>query len=447
MPSVLLIDDDGELVMSLSRALRVQGLDAEIEAATSAESALEMFQSTAYEVVVLDLSLDDKHGVDSGFELLSKLKSQDPTVRIIMLTGHGSIDHGIRALALGAANFLEKPANVSHLKELIVDGISQSRLRRDFEKIKNTTTSLDSIIIGSSSPIQKLKSEIEFAASNQQSVLLLGETGTGKGLCARAIHALSKGKEFVLYQPNYSGADLVNSDLFGHKAGSFTGAESDRKGLLLRAAAGTLFLDEIDALPLESQVLLLGVLQDKEFRPVGSDSTVTSNFRIISATNADLNLALENKTFRQDLYHRIAQLELKLPALRDRKEDIPELASYFLEKLRQQEGLNVYSIAENVLGLFSKQNWPGNVRQLQTVVINAAYRAAFKNIDIITLAEVSLGEKQVTEDANLSFREQVENFKIQLINQALKKSDNNQAQAAKDLSLDRSTLRRILSRN
>ena len=356
MARVLLIDDDAELVLSLSRALRAQNLPAEIEAATTGKSALNIFNKSSFEVVVLDLCLDENIGVESGLNLLCRLKSIDPTVRVIVLTGHGSVEHGIRSLSFGASNFLEKPANVSHLKELIIDGIAQASLRRNFDKLKTQSKdALDDYLIGTSSLMQKVKQEIWFAASNNQPVLLLGETGTGKGVCARAIHSLSKrsDKELVLYQPNYSSTDLVNSDLFGHKSGSFTGADSDRQGLLLRADNGTLFLDEVDSLPLDSQVLLLGVLQDKMFRPLGSDIRIPSNFRIISATNAELETKIEEKLFREDLFHRIAQLELKLPPLRKRKEDIPILSEYFLSALRKDESINVFTFEENALDFFS----------------------------------------------------------------------------------------------
>ena len=448
MARVLLIDDDAELVLSLSRALRAQGLPAEIEAATSGKSALNLFRKSSFEVVVLDLCLDESIGVESGLNLLYRLKSLDSAVRIIVLTGHGSVEHGISSLSFGAANFLEKPANILHLKELIVDGISQAKIRRDFEKLRTKNDSvLDDFLIGTSLEMQKVKNEIKFAASNSQSVLLLGETGTGKGLCARAIHSLSERKheELVLYQPNYSSTDLVNSDLFGHKSGSFTGADSDRQGLLSRANKGTLFLDEIDSLPLDSQILLLGVLQDKEYRPIGSDTRDSSDFRLISATNAELETKIEEKVFREDFFHRIAQLELKLPPLRKRKEDIPMLGDHFLRKLCKDESLNVFSIEEAGLEFLMNQAWPGNVRQLESVIVNAAYRAKFDSREVILYQDIRFKNPRSAKDQN--FRERVEAYKVELINSALEKHAYNQSNAARDIGLDRSTMRRILLRN
>ncbi|NDC39821.1 MAG: sigma-54-dependent Fis family transcriptional regulator, partial [Proteobacteria bacterium] len=232
MQELLLIDDDGDGCLSLARALKAAKIELPIHAATSAEQAMALARSRSIAVVVLDLSLDERRGVESGFELLQQLLREYPYLRVIILTGHGGIEHGVRALTLGAANFLEKPAHIPHLAALINDGIAQSALRQ--AALKREVTIIAETLVGSAEASQRLREAVRFAAQTSQSIFLAGETGAGKGLCASLIHRLGKrsGGNFVRYQPNFGSADLVNSDLFGHRKGAFTGATDDRRGLL-----------------------------------------------------------------------------------------------------------------------------------------------------------------------------------------------------------------------
>jgi DNA-binding NtrC family response regulator len=292
--------------------------------------------------------------------------------------------------------------------------------------------------------------EAEFAASNAQSVLILGETGTGKGLLARAIHKKSarRRRNFVRFQPSFGSSDLVSSELFGHERGAFTGATESRKGLLEEANGGTLFLDEVADLPLQTQVMLLEVLQEMQFRRVGSSRELQANLRLISATNKPIDKSIEAGELRSDFLHRIRHLQIEIVPLRERKEDIPALSQHFLDALVAHEDLSVDSLSDNAIGVLQSHSWPGNVRELQAVVENGVYRAAYaekgqvgpEDLEILD----SIKTSNITSDGSL--REQVKAFEKKLAKQALETCGNNQSRAAQMLKIDRSSFRRILNR-
>lgn len=454
--NVLMIDDDSEALLSLVRALKAQGLGAEISAASTAVKALEIAKERSPQVCVVDLCLDEKIGPQSGFTLIRQLAADYPDARIIVLTGHGSIEHGVESLRAGAASFLEKPADIAHLIALIRDAITQSELRRELKRLQATRgSSLEQLLVGTSSLIVKVREAVLFAASNNQSVLLLGETGTGKGVCALAIHSQSARahQPYVRYQPNFASADLVNSDLFGHVKGAFTGATEDRRGLVGEADRGTLFLDEIEELPVETQVTLLGVLQEKRYRAVGASKAVDSDFRLICASNSNVEDDIKAGKLRRDYYHRIAQILINLPTLRDRKEDLPLLAEKFLNTVRTREQLNVNAIGKPAMTALLAYNWPGNVRELEAKIESASYRAQFEGRTVIEPGDLGFESSNAQQGSSSStlgeqdFTTQVESYKLQLIETALKHHNGNQALAAQGLKLDRSSMRRILQRH
>jgi len=448
---LLLVDDDGEAVISLSRALRAAGFKGTLEAAGNVERALALGKEKDFHVAVIDLTLNQREGVESGFFLLGSLVKDYPRCRVIVLTGSASVQHGIRALSAGAAHFLEKPADPRHLAALIEDSVRQSNLRREFETLKDGAAHEGiQLIIGVSAHAQGIREEVRFAASHAQAILITGETGTGKGLCARAIHEASqrRGKRLVRYQPSYSSPDLVTSDLFGHQKGAFTGADAERKGLIEDADGGTLFLDEIDALPLETQVSLLGVLQEKRYRSMGSSQEKEAHFRLLCASNQLLESCVQKGTVRRDFFHRVAHATIHLPPLRERLEDVPVLAEYVLSQVRMREQLNVFEFSKESLAKLGGYAWPGNVREFEAVVEGAAFRAQFERRSVIGESDVqvrSAGPSGAPLGTH-SFSEQVEAFKAKLITEALENNAGNQAKAAQSLGLDRSTLRRIIGR-
>ncbi len=447
LKQVVFVDDDEEHLSSLINALRLTGLDAKLHGSTNAETGLALVRDQQPHVLVSDLSIDACRGPESGFDFIRQALAICPTARCIVLTGHGNSDYGIRAIELGAANFLQKPPHLEHLKVLIEDGFVQSELRRERDRLL-TSNSSPSQLVGRGTKARELRAQIEFAARSSQTVLLLGETGTGKGLCAQEIHRLSarKEKNFVRYQPCFGAHDLIQSDLFGHEKGAFTGALHERRGLIKEAEGGTFFLDEVDALPLETQVLLLGALQDRIIRRVGSDKNIEVNFRWIAACNSNLTQNIERGTFRQDLYHRIAHCVITLAPLRERLEDIPDLVEAIVAKLVAEERIQFTTFDASALDVFASHRWPGNVRELEAAVESAALRAQYAQLSVVSANEVRLLANASEREAR-SFSDRVEMFKQKMVRDALSASGNNQSKAAELLQIDRSSLRRVLGRS
>lgn len=447
-PALLLVDDDEDALNSLRRALLCADLNVAVHTAATPARAITLAADLQPHVAVIDLSLNEQEGVESGFGLLEKLRQNDSTCRIIVLTGHGGLEHGIRALSSGAANFLEKPAEIPHLVALIRDGIAQCALRRRYEELSIESSGFAGAILGESKKMLAVFDLLRHAARTSQAVVISGETGTGKGVLAFTIHRLSarsKGN-FIRYQPHFGSAELAHSALFGHVKGAFTGAHEARKGLVGEAQGGTLFLDEVDELPHETQVSLLGVLQERKYRPLGSNKEVEADFRLIAASNQDLERCVESGKLRRDLFHRLAHSRIHVPALRERLEDIPLLARHFLKQLRLKEKLSPLDLSCEALQHLMRHAWPGNVRELEATVEDAAYRAQFAGRQRIDQEDlrVVVGNKKQSGDA--SFHEQVESFKQRIVEEALARCGNNQLKASQTLGIDRSTLRRIVSR-
>jgi len=425
---VFIIDDEPDQVLLLSAALQKLGLS--VFGTSKIDQALKEIETVKPNVVVTDLSLNPSEGPKSGLSFISEIKKINSSLRIIVLTGHATNEYGIEAIKRGAQSFIAKPANPEHLKVLIDDAYNNYELR---EELKNSKTK---------APIpDKLKSEIEFAKTTDQAVLLTGETGTGKGFIARLIHN-GRGP-FVAYQPIIGSGELMYSELFGALKGSFTGALQDRIGLVAAANGGTLFLDEIGELPVTLQVTLLGVLQDKIYRPLGTNQEKQSHFRLISATNVELKDRINKGEFRPDLFHRINHLHIHVPPLRERPEEIIPLANYFLEKVCEKNNCSSIELSEGAIQALKVHAWPGNIRELEAVIERGVYKALFA--DSLLVDEEFLGLRERASEVR-SFAEKVENYKLALIDEALKESNGNQVEAARLLQLDRSSMRRMLAR-
>lgn len=446
---VLLIDDDPDASSALLRALRAAGVAADLHSTAIPEAGLNLCLTLRPHLVILDLSLDPQRGVESGYELLQQIIRTPLPPRVLVLTGHSDTSYGIRAMNLGAANFVAKPADPAYLAVLVTDGIAQAELRRERDRLQSAADAGDAVkFIGTSAAARRVRKEIAFAAATRCAVLITGETGSGKGLCASEIHRLSaqSGGRLVRYQPTGLSAELTASDLFGHTRGAFTGAGEGRAGLILAADGGTLFLDEIDALPLQSQISLLGVLNDQSLRPVGSDRELRSNFRLISATNGNLESLAAQGSFRADLLHRIAHLRIQIDPLRSRREDIPLLLQFAINVVCEREHLNISGCSEASLAQCLAYDWPGNVRELEARAAIACARAAFRGDSRIEPADLALTSEQGAA-VRPSFQHQVESYKRGLIAAALERCRGNQVRAARELNLDRSTMRRILLRS
>ncbi len=450
--NILFIDDDAAATGVLVRALKRRGACFGFHSATNSTEAFALAQGLLPQVAVVDLSLDPSSGPESGLTLIEQLLDVIPEMRIIVLTGHGTEEVGIRALERGAASFLHKPADPGHLLALIKDAVSFTALRSRYLELLHESAQTAMQALGLSTRNALMREVLDtavFAAANNQPLLITGETGTGKGVIAQAIHQLShrKSNSFVRFQPFFSGHDLVASDLFGHRKGAFTGATDERRGLIEEAHRGTLFIDEVADLPQETQVMLLHVLQERTFRRIGSTKELSSDFRLITATNRTPDEMLKKEMLRQDFFHRIAHLTLEVPPLRKRSEDIPQLAFHFAAALANRENLRIQGFAANALKKLTRHSWPGNVRELQAAAEGGAYRAHYHHRRFIEADDLKISGKQPARaGTTLSFREQVNAFEQQLVLQTLSETGGNQTRAAELLGLERSSFRRILKR-
>ena len=447
MPNrLLLIDDDSDQVLVLSRALQSLNLSAEISGTSQIQIAFEMFKETKPGVVLLDLSLTED-GPQSGLSLLSQLIEYAPLTRVIVLTGHSSSEFGVQAIERGAHAFLPKPAISEQLKVLIEDAFNNFELRVELQKLRSQ--SHDDLLVGNSDAIKKIREEISFASSTSKPVLITGDTGTGKGLVAHLIHKQSdrSQKPFVRYQPSIGSAELTYAELFGARKGAYTGAFEDRKGLIAHAHKGTFFLDEVGELPSAVQISLLGVLQEKKFRPLGENRDELSDFRLISATNRSLDDAIKEGAFRLDLFHRINHHHIHIPSLLARAEDISLIVDHILTGMIASEGISKIEISHEAEASLRSHSWPGNIRELEATIQRAALKASFENRVVILKEDLGSHIVSANISSGKSFSERVEEFKVALIEKALAESHGNQVQASKALELDRSSMRRILARS
>jgi DNA-binding NtrC family response regulator len=445
---VLFIDDQVDVVRALTTSLIRNGAEFNFLTAKSEAEALSLFQNNQPEVCVLDLNIDPVRGPNSGLELLSKLTLSNLTTKVLILTGYGEEQYGLLAVKKGASSFLTKPIDTLHLKALIDDSLSYLALKkRNSELEEQLISSIPAIGFSTKSAAMKhVLGEIRFAASTPQPLLLLGETGTGKGMIANAIHQLSTpSRPFIRAQPSYGNFDLIQSELFGHEKGAFTGAIGERKGLLEEADRGTLFLDEIDGLPNETQVMLLHAIQEGEFRRVGGSKERKSKFRLIAASNK--NLEELKKTIRSDLYHRLSHHLIIIPSLRQRLEDINSLSLQIVQEISSKAKLPISSISASALLKLKTHRWPGNIRELKAVVEQAIYRAKFAERLIIEPEDLSFSaEVADSAIAGAHFRNQVDQFEKSLLIDALNQSGGNLSEASRNLGLERSQFKRMLHR-
>jgi two-component system NtrC family response regulator len=465
--SVLFADDDEAATRAMMRSLTRLNPDLTepfaMQYISDPSAVIATTKKLMPEVVVLDLSIDESIGPESGLELIPQILEIDPTIRVIILTGHSNDEFGVRSLELGAGNFLGKPADPKHLHALILDAIAFANLKRKYRNLASSNFSLVGVtgLDSKNSAMQQTIEGIAYAASNNQPVLLIGETGTGKGVLAQAVHRIQstalnsrRGGPFIRFQPGYGSVDLVVSELFGHQRGAFTGASEQRKGLVEEANGGTLFIDEIDSLSHEVQVMLLNVLQEKVFRRVGLNKEIRSDFRLITAMNQPVEKVLAAEKLRLDFYHRIAHCTITIPPLRERKEDLNDLAEKFLRELTTKEKLQVQGFTSAATAKLYRHNWPGNIRELQACVEGGIFRARFNKRRYVEPEDLLIQNQKKSNqfqssnnfNSNLSFRERVDSYEESLIREALEKSGGNQSEAARLLQLDRTSFRRILSR-
>jgi DNA-binding NtrC family response regulator len=360
---VLVVDDEPSILTTLQKALSLEGYG--VDVAGGIKVAEDKLKKRTYDLCLFDVMLPDGDGV----ELLQRMRVAKTDTPVIMMSGHATIDTAVRAVRVGALNFLEKPLNTDALLIAVETALRLTRAEaeaRDLRRAAGATGEL----VGGSPAIKKLVEQIGRAAKSAASVLVTGERGTGKELVARAIHTLSPRAKGPLEKLNCAAlpSELIESELFGHEAGAFTGATKQRRGKFERASGGTLFLDEVGDMPLPMQAKLLRVLQEREIERVGGNETLTVDVRVVAATNRDLVATCESGAFRPDLYDRLNVLPLAIPPLRARREDIPLLARHFLELAASTNDRRNMRLEDDALAVLAGYSWPGNVRELKNVI-------------------------------------------------------------------------------
>ena len=448
--SLLIIDDNQGSLELLSSALAQQGL--EILTASDPEAGLELVFSHRPSIVLTDLVMPNM----TGMEVLERIVEFDPSIEVILMTAHYSTESAVEAIRKGAADYLNKPVSISALRERIGKLVENARARQRALQLEDelAATSEFEGIVGRSPLMSEMFSRIRRIAAHYRAVLISGETGTGKDLVARALHKLSPASNGRLVVLNCSAVveTLFESELFGHVRGSFTGATADKAGLVEHAHGGTLFLDEIGDMPLSTQAKLLRVLQNQEVQRVGSLTARKVDIRVIAASNRDLRAAIAEKHFREDLYYRLSMVEIHVPRLAERKEDLPLLERFFVGRFAQQYNKEIRGLTHRAQIVLSMHNWPGNVRELENVIGHAAMMTMSDLIDVSDLPPYLHGGVRPAESspaaalpetgvATLEEQERV------LIVRALEAAGGNQSQAARLLRIGRDALRYKLKKH
>jgi DNA-binding NtrC family response regulator len=437
---ILIIDDDSQIRTLLSERLRFHQF--RVITAEDGQDGLDKFKREGADLVLLDLMMPKLDGI----ETLNLLKKEEPEVLVILMTAFGTIEKAVEAMKKGAYDFIPKPCEPEHILLTIEKALERKNLVREKEYLKEEVDSHYDIVWGKSSEMKKVRGVIEQVANTKSTILIQGESGTGKQVLARAIHNLSprKDKPFVYVNCVALSEQLLESDLFGHEKGAFTGAYQRKKGRLETAHTGTVFLDEIGDITPVIQTKFLHFLESGEFERVGGTQTLRVDTRIVAATNRDLSKALEEKKFREDLFFRLNVISVTVPPLRDRKEDIPALANHFLQKLNQEMQKRVSSIELATLNMFLTYHWPGNIRELQNVLERAVVLAPGKTItsDLVLPQMGQKGKEEIS--PGIQLEDAVKRFKKEFICKTLALSKYNQSQAAKILGIQRTYLNRLI---
>jgi two-component system response regulator AtoC len=430
--NILILDDEKMQRDMLQGFLNKQGY--QVLSAADGATGINLFMEHTVDLLLLDHRMPDMN----GDEVLARIKQINPGVRAIMITAYGAVDTAVRVMQLGADDFLEKPVDLAVLLAKIQAIEDEMLVAEDVEAVQDTLdlADLPVRIIGSSQPIRNIISIIRRAAPAPWTVLVQGETGTGKELIARLIHQLSPRKEHSYVELNCAAVpeNLFESELFGHEKGSFTGAAARRRGVFELADKGTLFLDEIGELPLTMQAKMLRALQENTISRVGSEQPISVDVRIVAATNRDLKEMVEQNLFREDLFFRLNVIEVELPALRQRKEDIPELVDYFLEKFSSSARFDSQALAQ-----LSKYNFPGNIRELQHVIQRTITLTRSR---VISLRDLPAEIKNYRGEANSgNLTERLAEIERQMLNDALENNNWIQTRAASSLGISERVLR------
>ena len=439
--NVLIVEDDPDGGLSVKEAVEDAGYVAKL--VDKGRAGVQAFQKGDYDVVLSDLALPDIDGI----EVLRQIKAQSATVPVIIMTAYGSIDSSVQAVKVGAYDYLTKPLDLDELQAKVGHAVETQGLRRQVQSLKQhvrETFAADSMI-AKSAKMKILVEQIHTLADTHATVLITGESGTGKELVARALHVESSRAEkpFVAINCGAFSEALLESELFGHEKGSFTGASSQHKGAFERAGGGTLFLDEIGDAPAAVQVKLLRVLEQREITRVGGSRAFKVDVRLISATNRDLEERVEEGAFREDLLYRLQVVNLHIPPLRERKEEIRPMAEYFMAKACEEHGRTINQISPAYFEKLERYDWPGNVRQLRNAVEASVVMAARAQLNENSL-QISDGDSGKARDAEFVVPADMtmEELEREILMQALQRYNGNRSITAEKMGISRRTIQR-----
>ncbi|MBI3354916.1 MAG: sigma-54-dependent Fis family transcriptional regulator [Nitrospirae bacterium] len=446
---ILIVDDEKGILQSLSSILQDEGYS--ISTAENGADALKLVKEDAPLLVLLDIWLPDIDGI----EVLRRIKEQMPEVIVIMMSGHGTIETAVKATKLGAYDFIEKPLSLEKVSLIVKHAIDQQRLEEENLLLRQKVEKKYELI-GRSEGFGQLMEQIRIAGPSNGRVLISGENGTGKELVARKIHSesLRRNKPFVEVNCAAIPETLIESELFGHEKGAFTGATTMKKGKFELADGGTIFLDEIGDMSLATQAKVLRVLQEQEFQRVGGTKTIKVDVRVIAASNKNLKEELKKGNFREDLFYRLNVIPISVPPLRERKEDIPLLINHFIMEFSRENGARPKKIEADAVELFQQYPWPGNVREIKNAVERLMIMVQPPMIATADVLKILRSDSDPSETGDFrfqrynSFKDAVDAFEREYIASRLRENNWNISKTAEDLQLDRSHLyRKIKSLN
>ncbi len=451
--SILIVDDEPDMLQLLKRSLAPE-LGCEVETASSGEMAVQVLSHKRFDLVLADIKMPGMNGL----ELLELIKRNVPGLTVVMMTAYGSIETAVAAMKNGAHDFITKPFDHDALVIRLEKALERSSLIQENRRLREACeeTHVFQDIVGKSEAMQRVFESIRMVAKNDLTVLITGESGTGKELTARAVHSLSprKKRSFVTVNCPTVPEQILESELFGYKKGAFTHATQNKIGLFQEAHGGSIFLDEIGDIGPGVQAKLLRVLQEKEIKPLGDTRSITVDVRIIASTNQDLKGKIQKGEFREDLYYRLSVLPIELPALRDRKSDIPLIASHLLEKHCAKLDKRLKRISPDLMSLLVNRHWEGNIRELENTIIQGILFSKTDDIDPpdVGIEERTPGAAPCVSDETfaLSYKEAKEEtlkrFNAAYIGHLLETTEGNVTQAAKMCGLERQSLQQVMRR-
>ena len=441
---ILVVDDEKDICMALNIILTKEGYA--VKEAYNGEQAVERIKQENFDIVMTDIKMEKM----DGFEVLKQAQQISPDTSVIMMTAFASVVSAVEAMRAGAVDYITKPFINDEIRLTIRNILQNRKLQMENQILRQQLSQRPAAftnIIGSSEPMQKVFSVMEKVIPNKSNILITGESGTGKGLVAQAIHEAGprKNNPFIAINCGAIPENLLESELFGHKKGAFTSANEDKKGLITMANSGTLFLDEIGELPQALQVKLLHFLQTKELTPVGDTRVISVEVRIISATNADLTQRVKEGRFREDLFYRLNVIEIHMPSLRERRDDIPVLIKHYLAIAAKEAGKTIKDIDYEAMRALLSYDWPGNIRELRNTIERATVLA---DGEVITMHDLT--DKFRTLDiegvSTSSLRQALDEFEREYIRRSMTENKGNKEAAANKLGVDLATLYRKLKK-